>query len=293
MDHSLYAYSALPRRAAAPAGGHPGVAAFVVLCLEHWDAEPEAGSLRDPRFVGEFGSFSPDYRSWTQREYGLRIGVFRVLDALREAGIRPAVAANARVLERLPRLVQTLNDWGCEWVGHGLAASSLMHARLPLDAQRAHIADALSAIHTHTGQRPTGWLSQDWGSSPDTYTLLAEAGLRYTLDWTNDDQPYAMLTRPALTAVPLSAEWDDVQCQWLRQLPPREHARLALAAFDQLRAECAQEQRAAVFGLALHPWVCGMSSRIGALRQLLQDLRARDDVRWTTPAELADTPHPP
>lgn len=290
MDHPLYAYSALPTRPTAIPGARAGVSAFVVLCLEHWVAEPETGSLRDPRFVGEFGSFSPDYRSWTQREYGLRIGVYRVVDALREAGLRPAVAANAQVLERLPRLVRTFNDWGCEWVGHGLAASSLMHARMPLAEQRAHIDAALQTLHTHTGHRPHGWLSQDWGSSPDTYALLAEAGLRYTLDWSNDDQPYAMSTRPALTAVPLSAEWDDVQCQWLRHLPPGEHARLALAALDRLRAECAQHRRHAVFGLALHPWVCGMSSRIGALRQLLLDLRARADVRWTTPGDLADTP---
>lgn len=293
MDHPLYAYSALPRRPPAAAGAGHGVDAFVVLCLEHWDAEPEPGSLRDPRFVGEFGSFSPDYRSWTQREYGLRIGVFRVVDALRAAGIRPAVAANARVLERLPALVDLFNDWGCEWIAHGVSASSLVHARMPLAEQRAHIAGALERVHAITGQPPMGWLSQDWGSTPDTYRLLAEAGLRYTLDWTNDDQPYAMATEPAhmpaLMAVPLSAEWDDVQCQWLRHIPPREHARLTLAALDRLRTECTQHQRRAVFGLALHPWVSGMASRIAPLRQLLVDLRARQGVRWTTPGALLPT----
>jgi uncharacterized protein with von Willebrand factor type A (vWA) domain len=107
MDHTHYTYSALPHR---PREGHgaSGVQASVVLFLEHWDAEPVPGTVRDPRFVGEFGSFSPDYRSWTQREHGLRVGVFRVLDALAEAGIVPAVAANARAVERLPALVERL-----------------------------------------------------------------------------------------------------------------------------------------------------------------------------------------
>jgi len=288
MDHTLYDYSAWPRRAQAPVApiARQGLSAFVVLCLEHWDAEPAPDALRDPRFVGEFGSFTPDYRSWTQREYGLRIGVFRVIEALREAGLRPAVAANARVVERLPELVRVFNDWGCEWIAHGHSASSLMHARMPVETQREHITSAVRTITAHTGRAPLGWLGQDWGSTPDTYTLLAEAGLRYTLDWSNDDQPYLMHTEPALLSVPLSAEWDDVQCQWLRHMSPAGHAELALAAFDRLRHETCSLQRMAVFGLALHPWVCGMASRIAGLRALLRALRERDGVRWLSPAQL-------
>lgn len=292
MDHLLYRYSALPTRPRAPhAAGQAGLKAFVVLCLEHWEALPAEGALRDPRFVGEFGSFTPDYRSWTQREYGLRIGVFRVIDALRAQGLRPAVAANAQVLARVPALVEQLRDWGCEWVGHGLAANALMHSRMSHAEQRSHIAQSLDLMESHAGRRPIGWLSQDWGTTPETFSLLAEAGLRYTLDWCNDDQVYALSQtadgQQPLLAVPLSAEWDDVQCQWLRHLPPRVHAELCLQAVDRLRSECAREQRQAVFGLALHPWVCGMSSRIAALRELLQQLRAREDVQWCDPGELA------
>jgi len=287
MDHPLYDYAALPGREPVrmPQGGR--LHAYVLLCLEHWDAEPEAGAVRDPRFVGEFGSFSPDYRSWTQREYGLRVGVFRVIDALRAVGVVPAVAANARALRRLPGLVRTLDEWGCEWVAHGISASDIMHSRMSPQRQRDHVVQSLQAFDECLGRRPAGWLSQDWGTSPDTFALLAGEGLRYTLDWCNDDQPYPLHTRPPIAAVPLSAEWDDVQCQWLRHLSPHDHARLALDAFDRLRAECARQARGAVFGLALHPWVCGMPSRIGALRGLLADLRAREAVAWTTPGALA------
>ena len=310
MDHDLYRYRArtpLPekpqtrvglegvaapgdRRAAGSATSfHRGalaLRAYVVLFLEHWEAEPPAEQLRDPRFVGEYGSFTPDYRSWTQREYGLRIGFFRVLDALRAAGIRPAVAAHARAAQRVPQLVAALQVSGCEWVAHGLAATQLMHSRMTLQAQRDHIHESLDSLQAVVGTRPKGWLSQDWGTTPHTFELLAEAGVRYTLDWCNDDAPYHLMTEPALTAVPLSAEWDDVQCQWLRQLSPRQHAALTLQAFDRLRQECQEAQRPAVFGLSLHPWVSGMSSRIGVLRRLLDDLRARDDVQWCLPGSL-------
>lgn len=289
MDHTLYDYSALPGRRGLRWAQGPGLAAFAVLFLEHWELTPPAGALRDPRMVGEFGSYTPDYRSWSQREYGLRVGIFRVIDALREAGLRPAIAANAMAVQRLPQLVDSFNDWGCEWIAHGLAATRMMHAGLPLAQQRAHIAESMDVLAAATGRRPQGWLSQDWGTSADTPALLAEAGLGYTLDWTNDDQPYWMHTRPALLSLPLSAEWDDVQCQWLRNLEPREHGALALAAFERLRDECARHDRCAVFALPIHPWLSGMPSRIGALRALLARLRAHTDVHWTTPGAIASS----
>lgn len=287
MDHSLYTYSALPQR---PASGEGRVQAYVLLCLEHWHALPPEGVLRDPRFVGEFGSFTPDYRSWTQREYGLRVGLFRVLDALKGAGLTPAVAVNAALLQRPGVVPQALAGWDVEWIAHGWAANDIMHARMPEDVQRRHIASALDVFQEQLGVRPQGWLSQDWGTSPQTNALLAEAGITHTLDWCNDDQAYLMNAQAGaapLVAVPLSPEWDDVQCQWLRQLTPRAHAQLTLDALDRLRTECTQHARSAVFGLALHPWVCGMSSRIGALRELLKNLADRPGVNWTTPGRIA------
>jgi peptidoglycan/xylan/chitin deacetylase (PgdA/CDA1 family) len=190
-------------------------------------------------------------------------------------------------VQRLPALVQTFTDWGCTWLGHGLAATRMVHAHMPLAKQADVIATSLRTIELATGTRPMGWVSQDWGTTPDTARLLAEAGVRYTLDWCNDDQPYWMLTDPPLLAVPLSPEWDDVQCQWLRNLEPRAYTELAASAFDQMLAECSARQRSAVFGLALHPWLCGMPSRIAAMRSLLARLRFSTDVHWIDPGQMA------
>ena len=288
MDHTLYDYSALPTRPPLQWTGGPHLAAFAVLFLEHWEFMPPADAVRDPRMVGEFGSFTPDYRSWSQREYGLRIGIFRVIDALRQAGVRPAIAANAMAVQRLPRLVALFNEWGCEWIAHGEAATRMMHSGMAPAEQRRCIADTVATIEQATGQRPRGWLSQDWGTTPDTPALLAEAGLRYTLDWSNDDQPYWLHTTPPLLSVPLSSEWDDVQCQWLRHVEPRAHAELAASAFERLQAEALRHRRAAVFGLSIHPWLSGMPSRIRALHDLLARVRSQPAVAWTTPGALFD-----
>lgn len=284
MDHTLYRYRA--RDESAGQGQPTRLQAFALVILEHWDADPAPEARRDPRFVGEYGSFDPDFRSWTQREYGLRIGLFRVLDALKAAGLRPAVALSARLVERLPALIDRLCAQGVEWVAHGVSANQMMHAGLSQEEQRQQIGEAMATLTRATGRAPAGWLSQDWGTTPDTFQLLAEAGLKYTLDWCNDDRPFALLTKPALAALPLSSEWDDVQCQWLRQLAPRAHATLTRTAFDRLRGECARGQGPACFGLPIHPWVSGMSSRIAALRELLLQLARATDVDWGMPSDV-------
>lgn len=287
MDHAHYRYSALPLRSAAPLPA--GLHVFVVLYLEHWDFEAPPGSLRDPRFVGEFGSFNPDYRSWSQREYGLRIGVFRLLDALRQEAIVPSVAANSLVLPRLPTLIGSLRDLGASWLGHGVAATRLMHSDMPLQEQSEQIQSSLEALRREAGPAQ-GWLSQDWGSSVHTFGLLADAGLKYTLDWGNDDQPYwlepAGQSARRLLALPLSSEWDDVQAQWLRHIEPAQHALQILQAARYMADECERHQRCAVLGLGLHPWVWGMPSRITHLRRLLAQVRQLSSLTLTTTDQL-------
>lgn len=288
MDHSLYRYSALPERTPVPLA--PRLHVYTVLCLEHWDFEAPEGSLRDPRFVGEFGSFNPDYRSWTQREYGLRIGVFRLIDALLEAGIQPVVAANSMVLPRVPQVMDALKQSQAQWIAHGVAATRLMHANMSLAEQREHIVSSLEALKAHTGQAAQAWLSQDWGTSPHTFGLLADAGIRYTLDWGNDDQAYWMTPSGAsqqqLLAIPLSSEWDDVQGQWFRPIEPSQHARQIFQAAQRMRNECQAHQRSAIMGLGLHPWVWGMPSRITYLRQLLTQLNQLGGVILSTPQQI-------
>ena len=285
MDHSLYPYSALPQRAPLAWPNGAQVAAFVVLYLEHWELQPSDESLRDTRFVGEYGSYFPDFRTWTQREYGNRVGIFRVLDALDAAGIVPAVAANAMAVARTPRLVELLCRRGCEFIAHGVAATRMVTARMDEAAEREEIAHCLRVIEAATGVRPTGWAGQDFSESTRTPQLLAEAGFTYVLDWPNDDQPYWLNTDPPIVSLPNQAEWDDVQQQWLRRLPAHRYPALVREAFSVLRAEAGASGR--VFGLGVHPWLSGMAARIRYLREALGVLELAPDVWRTTPGAVA------
>ena len=291
MDHTHYSYSPQINRTNWCKTPQVGVVAYSILFLEHWDFVAADDARKDPRMLGEFGSFNPDYRSWTQREYGLRVGIFRVIDALKEAGICPVIAANAKAIERLPQLVKTFNEWGCEWLAHGIASNDMMHSQMSVGAQNEYIASSIKAIQKYTGHTPRGWMSQDWGTSTDTFELLAKHAIEYTLDWNNDDQPYALNARHAITqqqlvAIAYASEWDDVQCQWLRNVLPTNHAQLCFKALQQLRDESLKFEQPRVFGLGIHPWLWGMPNRISYLKKMLHQFKELQHIQWMHTSDI-------
>ncbi len=286
MDHGHYVYSALPERPPLrwPEGAR--VAFWVALYLEYWELDPPADALSDPRFVGEFGSFAPDYRSYSQREYGNRVGIFRVLEVLDRHGLRATVAANASVCARYPYLVEACLSRGWEFAAHGSHATRMISSAMDEAEERAHIAETLAAVERASGRRPKGWIGQDFGESAATPRLLAEAGLDYVADWPNDDQPYLMSGARPLVSIPNQAEWDDVQLLWLRRVAMPRYPDLVAEAFDTLHDEGAHSGR--IFGLGIHPWVLGQGHRIRYLDEALERIGGRDGVWQASAGEIAD-----
>jgi allantoinase len=285
MDHQLYGYSALPNRPRLRWPGGENLAFWVLLHLEYWELEPPTEDYRDPRFQGEYGFYFPEYRPFTQREYGNRVGIFRIFELLDRFGIKASVAANAGALERYPNLVEECLKRGYEFVAHGTYQSRMITSDMGETDERNLIAQAGDAIETATGQRALGWLGPDSGESTRTPQLLAEAGYEYLLDWPNDDQPYQMTTTPSLISIPNHMEWDDVHALWLRRIPNPRYPELAGEAFRALHDEGADSGR--LFGLSLHPWVIGQPHRIRYLEQALADICQIEGVWQTTTGEIA------
>jgi hypothetical protein len=146
MDHPHYPFSPLPQRPLLRWPDGARVAFWVLLHLEYWEMEPPADAYRDPRFVGEFGSFSPDFRTWSQREYGNRIGIFRLLEVLDRYGIKATVAANAEACTRYPNLIDEVRRRHWELVAHGTHATRMITSQMSEVEERAHIAAAIDAV---------------------------------------------------------------------------------------------------------------------------------------------------
>ncbi len=285
MDHDLYLYSALPERPKLAWPNGERLAFFVLLHLEYWELEPPEGVHTDPRFKGPRGDYFPDYKYFTQREYGNRVGIFRILDLLDKHGLKATVAANAGACERYPYLVEECLRRGYEFAAHGDYQTRMITSEMDEAEERGVIASTTEIVEQATGARPTGWLSVDSGESTRTPQLVAEAGYDYLLDWPNDDQPYVMTTDPGLIAIPNQMEWDDVQALWLRHIPNPRYPELVGEAFNALHEEGADSGR--LFGLSLHPWVIGQPQRIRYLAAALENVCKHDRVWQTTAGEIA------
>ena len=285
MDHDLYRYLAMPARPKLSWPKGERLAFYVLLHLEFWELEPPEGTRSDPRFKGPRGDFFPDYRYFTQREYGNRIGIFRVLELLDKHGIRATVAVNAGACERYPNLIEACLKRGYEIVAHGDYQTRMITSEMSEQDERDVIGRTTEIVQNAVGQRPTGWLGVDSNESTRTPQLLAEAGYDYQLDWPNDDQPYMMTTDPALVAIPNQMEWDDVNALWIRHVPNPRYPGLIAEAFRTLREEGLENGM--LFSLPLHPWVIGQPHRIRYLAEALEDICAFGGVWQATAGEIA------
>jgi peptidoglycan/xylan/chitin deacetylase (PgdA/CDA1 family) len=276
MDHALYPFRAAAQRAGLDWPGGARVAFAPVVHLEHWPLHPTPGGYTDPRFRDPYGKFQPDYRTHSWREYGTRIGIFRIFEVLDRYGMTATMAVNSDSVSRYPNLIDEALRRGWEIAAHGGAADAIVTSDMPAEAERDLIARSLDTLHAATGARPRGWIAQDFSESTRTLDLLAEAGLDWVAHWPNDDQPYWMRTQPPLVSVPQLSELDDVECLWHRRVPtPRWPAMLT----EALRVLAGEGGRTAVIGL--HPWLFGMPHRIRYLDEGLAQA-ARTDGVWAT-----------
>ncbi len=286
MDHGLYDWAPIPRRPVLRWPNGARLALWVVVYLEYWELEPPQESYRAPGIHGTWWAHFPDYRTYSYREYGNRIGIFRVMDVLARHGIRATLAINGAAAPRYPRIIDLAmaRDW--EPAAHGGYATRMVTSRMSADQERAVIAESIDAVARATGKRPRGWFAQDGGETPRTTALLADAGLTYLADWPNDDQPYRIGENRQLVSIPLQGEWDDVQLLWLRQLATSRYPGIVAAACDRLHADAADSGR--LIGLGIRPWLLGQPYRIRYLDEALTSILAHDGIWKTTAGEIAD-----
>ncbi len=282
MDHALYDYSPFPKRPKLNWPRSARVAFCVVLHLEYFELMPSEDSYKDPRLVNEFGNYVPDFRTWTQREYGNRTGIFRVLDVLDRYQVRAGVAVNAMAAERYPFLIEQFRKRKYEFIAHGTSANRMITSKMSEAEEKKEIEASIAAVEKAAGVRPKGWQGQDYGESDRTPKLLADAGLDYVLDWPNDDQPYAMKVGRKFVSMPNQPERDDVQQLWIRKINTTRYPDLVGDAFELLHREGGQ-----VFSLSVHPWLMGMAHRIKYLDEALRRIERFGNVWHATPGEIA------
>jgi hypothetical protein len=230
--HGRYPYSPIPARPVYDWPGGKRLAVYFALNLEWFSFGKGIGAELAP------GGPPPDVLNYAWRDYGNRVGVFRLADLFAELRLPATLLVNSQMYEHAPQAVAAFP--GAEIVAHG-RSNSERQGTLSEPEERALIAETTAAIETRSGQRPQGWLGPWISQSPLTPDLLQEAGYSYLLDWCHDDQPTWMTTRRGrILSVPYPQELNDIPQIVARKREGADFADMIVDAFDVLSGDCAR-----------------------------------------------------
>jgi peptidoglycan/xylan/chitin deacetylase (PgdA/CDA1 family) len=278
--HNRYPYSPIPARAVYDWPDGKRLAIYVGLNLEWFSFGQGLGAELAP------GGPQPDVLNYAWRDYGNRVGVFRLAELFAELELPVSLLINSEMYRHAPETIAAFVD--AELIGHG-RTNSERQGELSEYKERLLIEETTAAIERHSGKRPRGWLGPWISQSPLTPDLLQEAGYRYLLDWCHDDQPIWMKTRHGrILSVPYPQELNDIPQIVARKREGAEFADMIVDAFDVMHEECIR--RPLVLGIALHAYIVGWPHRFKHLARVLRHIKQRAGARvwFTTAGNIAD-----
>ena len=281
-DHPHYDWDPLHRRTPLIWPDNKQIAVSAHVYLEYMELDPPEDAIADARFASALGSYFPDFQNYSRREFGNRVGIFRVLEILERYRLQVTICANAMAAKRYPYLIERCQKAGHRFVAHGWSLNRMITSKMSEAEERQHIADCLGSLETALGEKPRGWAGQDYNESTETPNLLVEAGLDFVLDWPNDDEPYYMRTDLPLVSVPNQSEWDDGQLFAVRQVDTWRYPELITSAYELLATEGGR-----MLGLNIHPWIFGQAQRIKYLEEAVAAIAGKPDAWYTGPEEIA------
>lgn len=277
--HDRYDYVPLPARRPYTWPNGARLAVYLGINLEHFAFGEGLGAELAP------GGPQPDVLNFAWRDYGNRIGAWRLIQLLDELGLPASVLLNSAIYAYAPQLVAAHRTRGDEILGHG-RTNSERQGVLAEAEEAALIAEATRAIAMHEGRHPRGWLSPWISESLFTPDLLAEAGYSFTLNWCSDDQPTWMRCRGGrrIMAIPYPQEINDIPSIVARKDPVVRFAAMIVEDFEERLRQIAHDSQPQVMGIALHPYIVGQPYRMRALRRALAHIAAQRERVWITRA---------
>ena len=281
QDHDMYEWRMSGDRGRLVFLDGKKVAVNFVIPLEYFPLNPSGVPFKHP---GAMQTAYPDLRHYTVRDYGNRVGVYRILAAFSQFGLRGTFAINGEIARRYSPLIEAVKEGQHEIAAHGLSTDHIHHEGLSAAEEKGLIKETLNCFDAP----PKGWLSPARTQSSKTMDYLANAGVQYCLDWEMDQVPTPMQTKSgSVLSIPMFNELSDftllhtrkqTEEAWLKQIT--DAVDLLIEEYDQFGAQS--------LAIRLTPYVIGQPFRIWALQSLLADLANRNEV-WVCPAgDLAD-----
>jgi allantoinase len=270
--HGRYSYSPIVERPVYDWPNGRRLAVYVALNIEVFPFGEGLGTdlaARQPE---------PDIVNFTWRDYGNRVGVWGMIEALDQHAIPASVLLNTEIYEHCPQIAAAFRARGDEFVGHG-RTNGERQSDLPEAGERALIESTRDIIVRHEGKKPTGWLGPWLSETHVTPDLLQEAGYQYVLDWGADEQPFWLKTRAGrILAMPYVRPTNDVAMLHVAKAMPSTYADVLIETFDEMLQQ--SEKRPLVFNLSLHPFLVGQPFRLKHLRRVFAHFAKNRDAIW-------------
>jgi peptidoglycan/xylan/chitin deacetylase (PgdA/CDA1 family) len=287
-----YDFVALPDRKPLKWPGGARLALIFTLNLEYWELSRDGA---EPMYPGGPASIPhqlpgnvADYANWTWREYGHRVGIWRLIDIFDKAGVPSTCTMNAMTGIERRRIIDAVNERGWEIVAHNYVQNEplAIYAHEP-DREREVIRRTLDVYEETVGRAARGWLSSSLRCTPNTPEFLKEFGLLFHSDFLNDDQPYLIHTeRGPLVCVPYSNDINDFAVFARGGMTTAQALETFKEQFDQLYLEGADSGR--IMNLGMHPHVIGQAYRVRALREFIDYVKGFDGVWFASREEIAE-----
>ena len=274
-------YSAMADREPLALPDGKRVAVWVIVNIENWDIEKPMPRTVLPPPGNQI--HIPDIPNWSWQEYGMRVGFWRLQEALASRGIPATLSVNGSVCSQYPRLAQGAVDAGWEFLGHA-------YRQLPthlIEDQRKDIRQTIDAIRDFTGSAPRGWMGPGLTETFETPDYLTEAGIEYVADYPMDDQPFEIRTENGpLVSIPYTVELNDIPIMLVQHHRADEFVHRCMDSFERLHREGADNAR--IMAIAVHPYISGTPFRIKYFEEVLDRISETDGVAMWTGSQILD-----
>ena len=149
--HERFPYSGIKHRTAYKWPNGTRLAVYIGLNLEHFAFGEGHGAELAPH------AHHPDVLNYSWREYGNRVGVWRLIDLFDGLDFPVSVLVNSSIYRHCPEVMDAFRARGDEVVGHG-RTNSERQGVLDEPAERTLIEEATAVIEAFEGKPPAGWL---------------------------------------------------------------------------------------------------------------------------------------
>jgi allantoinase len=286
LDHDWFVHEPTFTRMPVAWPGGQRIALWITVPVEFFPLDAPPLPVRP---LGGLDRGYPDFWSYSNRDYGTRIGIYRIMQVLDGLGLRATAAVNAAIAVRYPRVIDEILRRNWEIVAHGIDMGRVHCEGLALEDEIAMIRKAREILAKASGRPVAGWHSPGHSQSASTLRLLAENGFEYVCDWANDDLPYMMKTAAGpICAMPLTYEWSDRVLLVQHNLMVEDYEAQVLGAFRRLYAEAGQNHGGRILSLSISPWILGYPHRIAALERLLGKILESGPVWHATGMEIVE-----